>query len=234
MKPFSHLTLMRGIGYLLVFILCANCKKDNISTKPSQPSSSESILRPGGENLTVVGLSQTKTGSLFNNWGESIANYWLQASAQNFSADDDSYAYSKKLSRARNQLPLLLQDFGFEIPSNATIDRIVVRATRFKTGKGSITDYFASLVRRLDNNDKYEYGVWFTNPNFYPAIKTEVIYSQTGTGINGGFEGNIPYQWTPAMINDPAFGVRIANAQPTGSVVVYYDLVEITVEYSLP
>jgi len=138
------------------------------------------------------------------------------------------------LSRARNQLPLLLQDFGFEIPSNASIESIVVRARRFKTGKGSITDYFATLVRQLDNNDKYEYGVWFTNPNLYPTIETEVIYSQTGTGINGGFEGNIPYQWTPAIINDPAFGVRIANARPTGSVVVYYDLVEITVEYSLP
>jgi hypothetical protein len=52
-----------------------HCKKDNISTNRSQSSSSESVLRPGDENLTVVGLSQTKTGSLFNNWGESIANY---------------------------------------------------------------------------------------------------------------------------------------------------------------
>jgi hypothetical protein len=234
MKLFSNLSLTRGIGYLLVITLCVNCKKDNISTKPSQLPSSESILRPGGENLAVVGLSQTKTGSLFNNWGEAIANYWLQASAQNFSADDNSYAYSKKLSRARNQLPLLLQDFRFEIPSNATIDRIVVVARRFKQGKGSITDYFATLIRRFDNNDKNHYGVHFTNSNFYPSTETEVVYSQNGTDINGGFEGNISYQWTPAMINDPAFGVRIDNARPSGSVVVYYDLVEITVEYSLP
>ena len=70
------------------------------------------------------------------------------------------------------------------------------------------------------------------NPNFFPSIEAEVVYSQNGTGINGGFEGNISYQWTPAMINDPAFGVRIDNGMPSGSVVVYYDLVEITVEYS--
>jgi len=234
MKPFSILSIIRGIGFLLVLALFANCKKDYISTNPSQPPSPESILTTDDENLAVLGLSQTKTGSLFNNWGESIANFWLQAGAQHFSADDDSYAYSKKLSHARSSLPLLLQDFRFEIPSNATIESIVVRARRFKQGKGSITDYFASLVRRIDNNDRYQYGVWFTNPNFYPSIETEVVYSQNGTGINGGFEGNIAYQWTPAMINDPAFGVRIDNARPAGSVVVYYDLVEITVEYSLP
>ena len=169
---------------------------------------------------------------LYTEKKSSIANYWLQAKAQNFSADDDSYAYSNKLSYARSQLPLLLQDFRFEIPSKATIERIVVVARRFKQGKGSIADYFATLVGRFDNYDKNHYGVHFTNPNFYPGKEAEVVYSQNGTGINGGFEGKIPYQWTPAMINDPAFGVRIDNGRPSGSVVVYYDLVQITVEYS--
>ena len=235
MTPFSYLSNMRVIGFLLVLVLFSNCKKDYISTSPSDPPSPESILKPGGENLAVVGLSQTKTGNVLNDWdGEAIANYWLQASAQNFSADDDSYAYSNKLSRARNQLPLLLQDFRFEIPSNANIERIVVVARRLKQGKGSITDQFATLICRIGTNDRASYGVIFTNPNFYPSVETEVVYSQNGTGINGGFEANIGYQWTPAMINDPAFGVRIANARPAGSVVVYYDLVEITVEYSLP
>lgn len=234
MKLSSHLSIIRGIAYLLVFTLCVNCKKDYNSTDPSQALSPESISESGGENLAAVGLSQTKTGNRFNNWGESIANYWLQASAQNFSADDNSYAYSKKLSHTRNQLPLLLQDFRFEIPSNATIENIVVRARRFKTGKGSIADYFATLVYRSSVYDRAPYGVHFTNPNFYPNIETEVVYSQNGTGINGGFQGNIAYQWTPAMINDPAFGVRIDNGSPSGSVVVYYDLVDITVEYSLP
>jgi len=234
MKPLSYLSIMRGIGFLLVLAIGVNCRKDNISAIPSQSPSPESILTPDGENLAILALSQTRTGNLFNNWGESIADYWLQANAANFSADDDSYAYSKKLSRARSQLPLLLQDFRFEIPSNATIERIVVVARRFKQGKGSITDYFATLVRQLDNNDRNHYGVHFTNPNLYPGIETEVVYSQNGTDINGGFEGNIAYQWTPAMINDAAFGVRIDNARPAGSVVVYYNLVEITVEFTLP
>ena len=233
MKPFAYLSIMRLIGFLLILALGMNCKKDFAPANLSQ-SPPELILKPGNESLALTGLSQTNTGKLFNNWGESIANYWLQASVQNFSADDGSYAYSGKLSSARSQLPLLLQDFRFAIPSNATIGRIVVSARRFKQGKGSITDYFATLVRRLDTNDRNQYGVHFTNPDFYPSIETEVVYSQKGTGINGGFEGNIPYQWTPAMINHPAFGVRIDNGRPSGSVLVYYDLVKITVEYSLP
>ena len=234
MKHFSHLSIIRGIGYLLVLTLCVNCKKDYNSTDPSQLPPSESNLEFEIDGLTVSGLSQTKTGNLFNNWGESIANFWLQAGAQHFSADDDSYAYSKKLSHVRSQLPLLLQDFRFEIPSNATIEGIVVKTRRFKTGKGSITDYFATLVYRNSVYDRAPHGVYFTNPNFYPSIETEVVYAQNGTGNNGGFGGNMVYQWTPAMINDPAFGVRIDNARPAGSVVVYYDLVEITVQYSLP
>jgi hypothetical protein len=42
--------------------------------------------------------------------------------------------------------------------------------------------------------------------------------------------GNQFYQWTPGMINDADFGVRIDVYPPVGrgSVVVYYDLVEIT------
>ena len=36
------------------------------------------------------------------------------------------------------------------------------------------------------------------------------------------------------MINDPAFGVWIDNLKPAGSVVVYYDLLQIIVDYSLP
>ena len=234
MKLLSHLSIIRGIGYLLVFILCVNCKKDYDPTYPAQLSPSESNVASEIEGQTVSGLSQTKTGNLFNNWGESIANFWLQAGAQHFSTDDNSYAYSKKLSHARSQLPLLLQDFRFEIPSNAIIEGIVVRARRFKTGKGSITDYFATLVNRNSVYDRAPYGVYFTNPNSYPSIETEVVYAQNGTGNNGGFEGNMVFQWTPAMINDAAFGVRIDNARPAGSVVVYYDLVDITVQYSLP
>ena len=47
-----------------------------------------------------------------------------------------------------------------------------------------------------------------------------------------------PYQWTPARINDLYFGVYFQTFIPKeikgANLVVSYDLVEITVEYSIP
>jgi hypothetical protein len=179
---------------------------------------------------------QTKTANLFNNISEAYLNLWSQEGPQYVSADDDSYAYSKKLSPKRGTLLLVLRDFRFDIPSDATIENIAVSARRFKKGKGSIKDYFATLIREpVSTGFGTPYGVRWTDPNNYPDIETEVIYSQSGAGNNGGVLADQAYQWTPAMINDPAFGVRIDNYPPEhGSVVVYYDLVEITVVYSVP
>ena len=237
MKLFSSLSIIRGIGYLLVFILCMSCKKDHNSTDPSQLPS-ESISQSGGGNVAAAGsiLSQTSTGNVFNNLVP--PTQWLQANPQYFLADDNSYAISKKLSRARGSIPIILQDFRFDIPSNAIIESIVVSARRFKTGKGSVADHAVHLVTRRDPNPRGYFGVIFRNSNLIPGIETEISYTQNGTDDNGGLPdefGNYDeYQWTPAMINDPAFGVWFTHGQPNGSLVVYYDQVKITVYYSLP
>jgi hypothetical protein len=70
----------------------------------------------------------------------------------------------------------------------------------------------------------------------YPATETEYSFSQTGSGTNAGLFHNQAYQWTPSMVNQTTFGVRIDNYPPIGkgSVQVCYDLVEVTIEYSLP
>ena len=238
MKLLSHLSIIRGIGYLLVFILCVNCKKDYNSTDPSRLCP-ESISQSDGGNTAATGsiLSQTRTASQFNNIGEAYLNLWYQPGPQYVSADDNSYAYSKKLTQQRGWLLLMLQDFHFDIPSDATIENIIVSGRRFKSGKGSVKDYFATLIRQnpITGYPHSPYGVHFVNPDYYPSTETEVIYSQNGTGNNGGFDEDQFYQWTPAIINDPAFGVRVDNDRPVkGSVVIYYDMVTITVQYSLP
>ena len=51
MKPFSYVSIMRVIGFLLVLALGVNCKKDTISAIPSLSPSPKSILTPDGENL---------------------------------------------------------------------------------------------------------------------------------------------------------------------------------------
>ena len=232
MKLFSHLSIIRSIGYLLVFIVCVNCKKDYNSTNPSQ-------ISPGSVSQSAAAgaiLSQTRTANFFNQWGEGILDLWHQKGAQYVSADDGSYAYSKKLSSGRGTLQLQLHDFRFDIPSGATIESITVDARRFKTGKGSIRDYFAHLIKKDDLRPTSfrPYGVHWTNPEYYPQAEATASYFQNGSGINGGL-GNQVYKWTEEMINDLAFGVRINTYEPLGSsVVVYYDLVTINVQYTLP
>ena len=235
MKIFSCLSIARGIGYLLVFTLCLNCRKD--STNPSQPPSPESILKPGSENsVALVVSSQTRTASRFNDFQGTYVDSYIRGGAGYVAYDDNSYAYTRKLSHGNSYASLVLQGFGFTIPDGAIIENIIVSVRRFKKGKASIKDYFATLVKSPDIGRFFSpYGVMWVNPNNYPATETEVIYSQSGTGNNGG-PGNQFYQWTPTMINDLDFGVRVDVYPPAGagSVVVYYDLVEITVEYSLP
>ena len=232
MKLFSSLSIIRGIGYLLVFILCMSCKKEYNSTDPSQ-------LAPESISQSAPGsvLSQTRTANLFNCFGEGVLLLWAQApgNAQSVSADDGSYAYSSKLSPSRGTLQLQLHDFRFDIPSGATIESITVNARRFKTGKGSIRDYFAYLIRKHPVYPSAAgYGIRWSNPAYYPSTEAAVSYFQNGSGNNGGL-GTQVYEWTPEMINDLNFGVRISTYEPvSSSVVVYYDIVSITVQYSLP
>ena len=223
---FSYLSLRNIIGFSLVLTLCVNCKKDDSSTNPSN-----------GENLATSGppqtLSQTKTANLFNCWGEAALDLWFQKGEGYMAANDDSYAYSKKLS-ANGPLQLQLHDFRFNIPTGATIENIIVTARRFKSGKGSIKDYLLYLITKRPEGGFLANGPVLADPNGYPNTETEVTYSQNGSGTNGGVStAPRPYQWTPEMINDLAFGVRIFTQSPIGgAVVVYYDQVTITVNYT--
>ena len=247
MKPFSNLSIIRGIGYLLVFTLCVNCKKDYNSRNPSELPP-ESISESGGENLAASGLlSQTRTAAYLNNlnnFQDVYVNAYPSASAQDVAADDGVYAKSNKLTTQRSYASLALQGFGFTIPDDAIITNIAVKLRRFKTGAPAIKDYFVTVMQSYSGGPTSgvsNYGFMWRNGdvypgNYYPSTETEYIFSQSGTGNNGGYNHNQAYQWTPAMINLPYFGVRIDVYPPSGrgSVVVNYDLVAITVEYSLP
>jgi hypothetical protein len=224
----SYLSQRNVIGFFLVLILCVGCKKDYDSTNP--------LI---GENLATSGpsqtLSQTKTANLFNCWGEGVLDLWSQKGEGYIAANDGSYAYSKKLS-ANGPLQLQLHDFRFSIPAGATIESIIVTARRFKSGKGSIKDHLAYLITKRPEGGFLANGPILADPNSYPNTETAVTYSQNGAGTNGGFAtAPHPYQWTPEMINELEFGVRIYTLAPVGgAVVVYYDQVTITVNYTAP
>jgi hypothetical protein len=177
--------------------------------------------------------SQTRTANVVNDYMGGTVNNWSGITAQSIEFNDGQYGTSKKLSKGVNYLLLLLRNFNFSIPANANIDNIVVTVRRFKTGKGSVTDYFAALLRNANIFSLNQYGFRWANTIPYPESEGEFTYTQQGSGTNGGL-GTTPYTWTPAMLNDPAFGMRIDIAQSiTGSVVVQYDQVKITVNFTV-
>ena len=238
MKLFSHLSIIRRIGYLLVITLCVNCKKDFNSTNPSSHPS-ESFSASAGK----VVASQTRTATLFNYnlEGTLVTNYSRNSNANDVALDDGVYAFTKKLSPRDGYSLLVLQGFHFNIPENATIENIFVKAKRFKAGTCGIRETTASLVMKRERQDLPEwwerYGARWADPNYFPTIESEVNYSQSGSGVV--VIGNVSnsYNWTPARINDSYFGVlfqTVSVEKSKGSAVINYDLVEVTVEYSMP
>ena len=243
MKLFSISSVIRGIGYLLVFTLCVNCKKDYNPTNPSRHNPESISELAAGTTIA----SQTRTASFLNNLNNFQQVFgdqgYPRAKAEYVSTDDGVYASTRKLSaKGNSSSSLALQGFGFTIPENATIENISIRLRRFKSGSPAIGDYFLSLMQRYQCGlGPCTYGVFWTHLDeyagkMYPNTETEYTFFQTGTGSNGGFNHNQPYQWTAAIVNHQYFGVRIDSYPPggNGSVVVNYDLVDITVEYSLP
>lgn len=248
MKQLSHLSLLRAMGFFLMLTLLVNCKKEVIPTNLSELPSPGLSEEPAGNNLnaTAVTLSQTRTATYLNNLNNFREVFgdqgYPRARPEYVSADDGKYASTSKLTaNGTSSSSLALQGFGFTIPADATIENITLRLRRFKTGRPEIGDYFLTLMQRYQcGSGPCTYGVFWTYLDdypgrIYPNTETEFVFSQSGSGTNGGFNHNQVYEWTPAIVNHQYFGVRIDSYPPggKGSVVINYDLVEVTVDYSV-
>ena len=186
-----------------------------------------------------LNLSQTRTSNSWFNASDYLYERW---GTQYVAADDNSYAYTKKIIKIQ-RIYLILLDFGFTIPSNAVINNITATVKRFKSGDSQVKDCFVHLTAPHADpiwEGWRSYGVEMANTvTLWPGTETEVSYSQSGSGPNGIFnpetKTTAPYQWTPAMINHPSFGFYLLTSFPNkSSYQVYFDQVKITVEYSLP
>ena len=235
MKPFSYLSTWRGIGFLLFLALGFSCQKENDMATPTAPETSSSIKSEANR----LNLSQTRTS---NSWFNASDYLYERLGTQYVAADDNSYAYTKKIIKVQ-RIYLIVLDFRFTIPSNAVIENITATVRRFKTGGSQVKDCFVHLTAPHADpiwEGWRSYGVEMANPaNLWPATETEVSYSQTGSGPNGIFNPEthttMPYQWTPAMINNPSFGFYLLTNFPNkNSYQAYFDKVQITVDYSLP
>jgi hypothetical protein len=240
MAQIPYKSIARCFGILLILTLSFNCSKDEKIPNASQPKQTSS-LTPDGSNVdapTVV-LFQTKTANLFYNYS---TNQYVQWGAQYVAADDNSYAYTKKVNSLQ-RIYLILQDFRFTIPSNAVIGNITARIRRFKSGRSEVKDCFVHLIAPFPNP---EYEGWMAyGPEMakvavlWPGSEAEASYYQTGSGNNGidnpETHTTKPYQWTPAIINNSAFGFYLLTSFAKGGFYyAYFDQVQITVEYSLP
>lgn len=240
MKYISIQPTMRGLAFLFFLAFSFSCQKGNDMPTPTAPETSSSMKSDANSlNLTTIVLSQTRTA---NSWYNINTNQYSQWGTQYVAADDNSYAYTKKVLKVQ-RIYLILLDFGFTIPSNAVIENITATVKRFKSGRSQVKDRVVRLTAP-HADPSFEgwrsYGVEMANPaNLWPETETEVSYSQSGSGPNGIFnpETNttMAYQWTPAMINHPSFGFYLLTDFPDKN--FYYacfDHVQITVEYSLP
>jgi hypothetical protein len=162
-----------------------------------------------------------------------------QWGAQYVAADDNSYAYSKRLNSLQ-RVYLILQDFGFSIPSTAIIKDIIAQVRKFKKDRGQLKDCLVHLLTEDGFGGWLHYGVEMANVvDPWPATETLVIYAQNGSGNNGikDMEQHTtqPYQWTPALINNSTFGLYfLTNFPSKGPCSVYFDEVQITVDYENP
>jgi hypothetical protein len=225
-----------GFMFLLLLAFIFGCKKEGEPATQSQPNPSSSV------NADTQFLSQTRTPDYLNNlnnWQDYYINAYPDAQASDVAADDDKFAYSYKLNSVNWYASLSLQGFGFTIPDTATITKITLTVRRFKKGDPTIGDIFLTLMQRYNCDlGTCRYGVEWTDQDTYPGktypdTETEYVFSQSGRGNNGGYNHNVQYNWTPAIVNHTFFGVRIDVAQPLGQgeVAVYYDMVTVAVEY---
>jgi len=205
--------------------------------------------------LSGFAQSQTRTATFLNNlnnFQQVFGNQnYPRANPEDVAADDNIYTCSSKLPAVRDSTKsftsnsissLALQGFEFNIPEDATVENISIKIRRFKKGRPSVGDLQLSLMQRYQCGfGPCQYGVHWTyqdtyDGKIYPSTETEYVFSQSGSGNDGGFFHDQAYEWTPAIVNHQFFGVRIDNYVPIGqgSVGVCYDLVEVTVEYSQP
>jgi hypothetical protein len=135
-------------------------------------------------------------------------------------APDSNYA-TEAISAGNAGTAILLETYGFAIPTNATILGIVAVATRTATG-ATIDDLTVRLLKAGSpvGSNYASSNSWLTTPQTYGTGTTD-LWGTT---------------WTPSDINNSGFGITITpqntNAKTLGTAEL--DAVQITVYYSAP
>jgi hypothetical protein len=140
---------------------------------------------------------------------------WIDV--DNAKVNDDTYATAGSTAASTNYLKAT--NYGFAIPTGATILGILVEIKKYSPGMGAAADSRARIVKggTVGSADKSIAGFWLhTDPGTY--------YSY------GGISDLWSDTWTPADINAPDFGFALSAT--TGAHTPSVDHMRISVTYS--
>lgn len=137
-----------------------------------------------------------------------------------YTSNNQYAAYSVQAFTISNALNVT--NFGFSIPSNATIDGITVRIERAASAGSSLRDSLVKLLKAgtATGNDKADTGTLYTTSDV--------------TKVYGSASDLWGTTWTYSNINASNFGVQYAvfGAHGSGYVTAYVDYVSITIDYT--
>ena len=110
-------------------------------------------------------------------------------------------------------------NFGFSVPTNATINGIVVEAEANVNDPGWILDYIRIVKSGLIGSTNKTLQRYSTTDSYKSAGSSSDLWGET---------------WTSTDINDSVFGVAISTVQNGASRTISVDHIRITVYYMVP
>lgn len=141
----------------------------------------------------------------------------------NAKAQDDSYANANLIITATTSYYLKATDFGFSIPSTATIDGIVVEVDRYRytPTSGECNDHRVRIIKggSIGSTDKAVGTNW-------PGTDTDTYQSYGGSTDKWG------ETWSYSDINSSNFGVAVSAQRVSGIADARIDHIRITVHYT--
>jgi len=166
------------------------------------------LAATAGPNFAGAGVASGGSGS---NWSHE----------ERISANDNSYT-DTDVNKNSSSKTLSATDFGFSIPSDATIDGIQVTIGRKAEDSSSIQDRSVRLIKNGsqtgDNNGATSTN-WPTSENVASYGSTSNLWGTT---------------WTPSQINSSNFGVALSvdNNNFSHSRTAYVDYIKVTITYT--
>jgi len=174
-----------------------------------------------GESLTIDPDTQTKDSTTISNDSTVGVRAWVDL--DNGLTSNDLYTRSE-IYGGESTNYLKAKGFGFAIPSDATIDGILVEVERKAQYANLLQDNSVKIVK----NDVISGAEKADTATYWPLTDAYKAY--------GGSSDLWGLAWTPADINSYNFGFVISakntDTDPTFGRIVYIDYVRMTIYYN--